>query len=136
MQILLSSTQAGPGRTVKQEQEEISRNHLQRLFLGSVLVVIDLVIQPRCFNLLLFLAAGDNEKDACSCCFLVLWQEEAALFFHRRRRSKFIITHSLFVAKLREFCGYYRLVSGLHTHANSPNLTMQSPKTRPLSSLV
>ena len=28
LQILLSSTQAGPGRKVKQEQEEISRNHL------------------------------------------------------------------------------------------------------------
>ena len=36
MQILLSSTQAGPGRKVKQEQEEISRNHVPRLFLGSV----------------------------------------------------------------------------------------------------
>ena len=35
-QILLSSTQAGPGRKVKQEQEEISRNHVPRLFLGSV----------------------------------------------------------------------------------------------------
>ena len=29
MQILLSRTQAGPGRTVKQEQEEISPNHVQ-----------------------------------------------------------------------------------------------------------
>ena len=36
VQILLSSTQAGPGRKVKQEQEEISRNHVPRLFLGSV----------------------------------------------------------------------------------------------------
>ena len=27
--ILLSRTQAGPGRTVKQEQEEISHNHVQ-----------------------------------------------------------------------------------------------------------
>ena len=27
--ILLSNSQAGPGRTVKQEQEEISRNHIQ-----------------------------------------------------------------------------------------------------------
>ena len=34
--VLLSRTQAGPGRTVKQEQEEISRNHVPRLFLGSV----------------------------------------------------------------------------------------------------
>ena len=30
--ILLSRTQAGPGRTVKQEQEEISRNHVPRLY--------------------------------------------------------------------------------------------------------
>ena len=29
LQILLSRTQAGPGRTVKQEQEEVSRNHVQ-----------------------------------------------------------------------------------------------------------
>ena len=29
MYVLLSRTQAGPGRTVKQEQEEISRNHEQ-----------------------------------------------------------------------------------------------------------
>ena len=35
LQILLS-TQAGPGRTVKQEQEEISPNHVQRLNLISV----------------------------------------------------------------------------------------------------
>ena len=37
LQILLSRTQAGPGRTVKQEQEEISPNHIQRLNLISVL---------------------------------------------------------------------------------------------------
>ena len=36
LHILLSSTQAGSGRKVKQEQEEISRNHVPRLFLGSV----------------------------------------------------------------------------------------------------
>ena len=34
--MLLSSTQAGPGRKVEQEQEEIYRNHVPRLFLGSV----------------------------------------------------------------------------------------------------
>ena len=37
LQILLSRTQAGPGKTVKQEQEEISPNHVQRLNLTSVL---------------------------------------------------------------------------------------------------
>ena len=36
VQILLSNCQAGPGRKVKQDQEEISRNHVPRLFLGSV----------------------------------------------------------------------------------------------------
>ena len=36
MQILLSNGQAGPGRKVKQEQEEISRNHVQAFILGSV----------------------------------------------------------------------------------------------------
>ena len=34
MQILLSRTQAGPGRTVKQEHEEISRNHVQAFIPG------------------------------------------------------------------------------------------------------
>ena len=33
---MLSSTQAGPGRTVKQEQEEISRNHVQTFICLSV----------------------------------------------------------------------------------------------------
>ena len=33
---MLSRTHAGPGRTVKQEQEEISPNHIQRLNLISV----------------------------------------------------------------------------------------------------
>ena len=37
LQILLSTTKAGPGRTVKKEQEEISPNHVQRLNLISVL---------------------------------------------------------------------------------------------------
>ena len=37
MQILLSNSQAGPGRTVKQEQDEISRNHIQAFIPGSVL---------------------------------------------------------------------------------------------------
>ena len=36
LQIVLSRTKAGPGRTVKQEQEEISPNHVQRLNLISV----------------------------------------------------------------------------------------------------
>ena len=33
---LLSRTQAEPGRTVKQEQEEISRNHVQTFIYLSV----------------------------------------------------------------------------------------------------
>ena len=36
LQILLSRNKAGPGRTVKQEQEEFSPNHVQRLNLISV----------------------------------------------------------------------------------------------------
>ena len=36
MYFKLSRTQAGPGRTVKQEQEEISRNHVQTFSGGSV----------------------------------------------------------------------------------------------------
>ena len=34
--VLLSRTQAGPGRTVKQEQEQISRNHVQTFISPSV----------------------------------------------------------------------------------------------------
>ena len=34
--VLLSRTQAGPGRTVKEEQEEISRNHVQTFISPSV----------------------------------------------------------------------------------------------------
>ena len=37
MYLLLSRTQAGPGRTVKQEQEEISRNHVHTFSGCSVL---------------------------------------------------------------------------------------------------
>ena len=40
LEILLSRTQAGPGRTVKEEQEEISPNHVQRINLLSVHYVI------------------------------------------------------------------------------------------------
>ena len=39
LQILLSRTKAGPGRTVKQEREEISSNHVQRVNLISVVSV-------------------------------------------------------------------------------------------------
>ena len=35
--VLLSSTQVGPGRTVKQEQEEISHNHVQTFIYLSVI---------------------------------------------------------------------------------------------------
>ena len=45
MQILLSNSQSGPGRTVKQEQEEISRNHVQAFIPGSV---VDMTLdEPR-----------------------------------------------------------------------------------------
>ena len=40
LQILLSRTQAGPGRKVKQEQVEISSNHVPRLFLSYVVNMI------------------------------------------------------------------------------------------------
>ena len=38
MFVLLNKTQEGPGRTVKQEQEEISRNHVQTFICLSVSV--------------------------------------------------------------------------------------------------
>ena len=36
LHVMLSMTLAGPGRTVKQEQEEISRNHIQTFICLSV----------------------------------------------------------------------------------------------------
>ena len=45
-QILLSYSQAGPGRTVKQEQEEISRNHVPSLFAVSVYDPLTPVVLP------------------------------------------------------------------------------------------
>ena len=36
LHVLLSRTQAGPGRTVEQEQEDISRNHVQTFIYLSV----------------------------------------------------------------------------------------------------
>ena len=41
MYFLLSRTQAGPGRTVKQEQEETSRNHVQTFSGCSVYIFRD-----------------------------------------------------------------------------------------------
>ena len=41
--VLLSRTQAGTGRTVKQEQEGISTNHVQRINLISVYTLFDLI---------------------------------------------------------------------------------------------
>ena len=38
LQILLSRTQAGPGRAVKQEQEEISPNHVQAMYSHRVAI--------------------------------------------------------------------------------------------------
>ena len=41
LQIWLSYSQAGPGRKAQQGQVEISRNHVQTFFLGSVFMVQD-----------------------------------------------------------------------------------------------
>ena len=41
---MLSNSQAGPGRKVKQEQEETSRNHVQAFFPGSV--EVDVAMSP------------------------------------------------------------------------------------------
>ena len=40
LQILLSKTQAGPGRAVKEEQEEISPNHVQAIYGASVHLIM------------------------------------------------------------------------------------------------
>ena len=50
MYFLLSRTQAGPGRTVKQEQEEISRNHVQT-FSGCSVEKRQNVMSELCINL-------------------------------------------------------------------------------------
>ena len=48
MQILLGNSLAGPGRTVKQEKEEISRNHVQTFISPSVLLF--LFLSPQIFR--------------------------------------------------------------------------------------
>ena len=47
--VLLSRTQAGPSRTVKQEQEEFSRNHIQTFIYLSVVSTFYLPIDCRSF---------------------------------------------------------------------------------------
>ena len=48
LHVLLSRTQAGPGRTVKQKQEEISRNHIQTFISPSVYIVpLAIAARPR-----------------------------------------------------------------------------------------
>ena len=44
---MLSRTQAGPGRTVKQEQEEISRNHVHTFIYLSVCVLTNQILHPQ-----------------------------------------------------------------------------------------
>ena len=51
MYFLLSRTQAGPGRTVKQEQEEISRNHLQTFSGCSVQTQASLLFSSNPFSI-------------------------------------------------------------------------------------
>ena len=47
LQIQLSSTQAGPGRAVKEQQEQNSPNHVQRVNLISVVIQFSRVIIVR-----------------------------------------------------------------------------------------
>ena len=49
MHILLSNSQARSGRTVKQEQEEISRNHVQAFIPGSVYYIQAYAEKRSCF---------------------------------------------------------------------------------------
>ena len=59
--VLLSRTQAGPGRTVKQEQEEISRNHVQTFIYPSVMVPLSHSSVPQPCHLLSRPAAAAPE---------------------------------------------------------------------------
>ena len=52
--VWLSRTQAGPGRTVKQEQEEISRNHVQTFIYLYVYCPRLFTIKSSFFNLVFF----------------------------------------------------------------------------------
>ena len=58
MQILLSRTQAGPGRTVKQEQEEMSPNPVQRLNLISVELQVTESLKKACSRLCVLALRG------------------------------------------------------------------------------
>ena len=52
LQILLSRTQAGPGRAVKEEQEEISPNHVQAIYEASVCLLDQLSFFTECLCML------------------------------------------------------------------------------------
>ena len=69
MFVLVSRTQAGPGRAVKQKQEEISRNHVQTFISPSVSVEQD--VQESKKGSLYFIVSGldisarkETESDA------------------------------------------------------------------------
>ena len=80
LQNLLSRTQAGPDRTVKKEQEEISPNHVQRTNLISLLAdsyCLSVTINPNIYFPLLGneikrrhlkqLSSGYSSKAGCLC---------------------------------------------------------------------
>ena len=76
LQILLSRTQAEPGRAVKKEQEEISPNHVRRINLISVLSNLqrqnEILGENQQFLLLCWATLkDDSEKDhqlaKCTC---------------------------------------------------------------------
>ena len=93
LQILLSSTQAGPGRKVKQEQEEISRNHVPRLFLGSVHYVgtlqaprsVSFACKPSSFPPFLHVAQSDSFSDVSKCSDTGKWDSVLGFPENQRR---------------------------------------------------
>ena len=73
MQLLLSKTQAGPGRAVKQEQEENSRNQIQSNPVngspdnGSILLLVQFMAGPTADPLSGSDCTWLGELSSCSC---------------------------------------------------------------------
>ena len=71
MQILLSNSQAEPDRTVKQEQDEISRNHVQAFFRALYRIPIEttrgLISPPICTEMQENMCARLRESRVRQC---------------------------------------------------------------------
>ena len=94
VQTLLSNSQAGPGRTVKQELEEISHNHIQVLFVAPFINVSHCRFQVST-------TVGHPLSYHCLAHRRSFWQAFCTLsLFHVSSSSLTILIHCLRIARL------------------------------------